>query len=649
MKKKFMRFLALASCVTLLTGCDSNALGGLGGKWNSFVEWGKGLLGLKQEEQKEEEKPQKEDEEEAPEQGPKKPDVKLDIFDLPEELLPGSVLDLDDYVTVSGTSESFKIELDASASQLASVEGHQISVVGEGVISFKVSVGEKSETLSFRSISNERKEFRSFMGELEGDKYIMQHVYVDSTTYQISIGGGMTHGQGYSFDEDFEQISETEYLPGGYVEGSDGKVYSYVLEEDQNQELVPHLKVYGNEPEDIADVTGGFAFDWEELEILGEDESYLQNDFVYVSHAKEDDVKSMLQISVDFADYGCKYVNTQIERFDLTAKDENDEEYDVQAYMIIPQILYNGEVRFWDLYVLYQEDDTTVDVMEEYVASSAVPQGLSFDMFASVLTMMSSGEFTLSTDYGLYLGNTKLTPEQGAALFTAGTVGAAFAEASGTVNAYVTSTQIHVEEVGLEEYSTGLILGEDGNVYSYSFVEGEGEEPGKFVAEATPYQSFAEFDPEENFTFLNKNTVLVDPQTAEEFHIYDSIFVNDVMTVPYDENYPGFYICDASFAGATSMDLLSYLLYYSTPVLGEDERYGLGDIFYMMAYYDFLSDLEVHVTFLIDTSTSNVYYAEISASMILTSTSSGYVCWEFHTTFTDDQIPDTVVVTGLPA
>ena len=171
-----------------------------------------------------------------------------------------------------------------------------------------------------------------------------------------------------------------------------------------------------------------------------------------------------------------------------------------------------------------------------------------------------------------------------------------------------------------------------------------------FVAKATPCQSFAEFDPEENFTFLNKDTVLVDPESGEEFHIYDSIFVNDIVQVPYDAtNLPGFYICDASFAGKTSMDLLSYLLYYSTPVLGEEERYGLGDIFSMMAYYDFLSDLEVHVTFLIDVSTYDIYYTEISASMVLTSTAQGYVCWEFHTTFTDDQIPDTVVVTGLPA
>ena len=56
-KKRFMGLLALASCVTLLTGCESEAFFGLGKYVNQVADWGTGLLeklGLKEAEKKDE-------------------------------------------------------------------------------------------------------------------------------------------------------------------------------------------------------------------------------------------------------------------------------------------------------------------------------------------------------------------------------------------------------------------------------------------------------------------------------------------------------------------------------------------------------------------------------------------------------------------
>ena len=153
-KGKLFRFLSIASCAVLLTGCESDALWGLGGKWNSFVDWFKDLVGIKKEESKEEEK--KEDTPETPEEEPKVMptiETRLVVDELPSEVLVDEEIDFDDYVSVYGSSASYTVALaDEASAEIASVEGHKLTVTGEGTVSYKVSVDGKSQSGSFDTI-----------------------------------------------------------------------------------------------------------------------------------------------------------------------------------------------------------------------------------------------------------------------------------------------------------------------------------------------------------------------------------------------------------------------------------------------------------------------------------------------------------------
>ena len=151
-KKRFMGLLALASCVTLLTGCESNAFFGLGKYVNQVGDGFNGILeklGLKKAEQKEE-KQSEEEKQQSGEQGgeqqgggeqeqPATPT--LTVAELPAKLDVRESLDLDQYVTITNL-ESYSVELASESANLASLEGHVLTALGEGEIKFTVSAGE---------------------------------------------------------------------------------------------------------------------------------------------------------------------------------------------------------------------------------------------------------------------------------------------------------------------------------------------------------------------------------------------------------------------------------------------------------------------------------------------------------------------------
>ena len=640
--KRFMGLLALASCVTLLTGCNSNAMFGLGAKWNQFVDWGKGLLGLKQEEQK------KSDEEPAPEE-PSRPDVKIELMDLPEEARPGSVLDLDDYVTIYGTTEDFSIELSDSSKDLASVEGHKVTILAEGELSFTITVGGQSKEVSLSTIYPEKKAFIAWSENLK-DNYIGYHFEADEDTETWGFANGIiAHGAKYSYNEHFDEDDSKNPITGGYYEDPNGDVYTYKMEEVQGsgseKEYAPHFMFVGDEPASIKDIAGPFNIDYRLLECsTDEDEIWFGGDYTLFFPAdaagkNEAAVDAILQIPYKFDDIGYEYFGTRIEEIHFSVTDDQQNVTEKVGFVMIPLITYQGTHYYWGDFVtvIVQESDHTVAFMDAIVDELYIPESLPLKPFTDAVDEFVTEEsFILSTEYGVYKKNgTKYTAQQASALFNEGTIGASFCEAIGTVNGFVTPTQIHVEEVGLEKYSYGLVL-KDSKAYTYEYVEAEQEQAqGGFVASATPNTSFAQFDPEDNYTFLNSATTFIDAETGTQFGLYDTIFVNEVVESAVTvSGHPNAKLHKASFSGASAFSLLSYLMYYSVPELGETERNGLGDIFYMMYYYyyvgyvNFFAEMDVSMSYVADDD--GVISASIDGSVVLNSANDS---WQFHTTF----------------
>ena len=177
-KKRLTGILALASCVTLLTGCNPDALWGLGKYWNQVADGTVGFfndiavkLGLK----KAEEKGEKKDEEEKKEdegkeqQGGGEEEQKVPsmvVADLPARLEVGEELDLDQYVTLQNASDYQVVVADASA-QLASVQGHVLTATGEGTINFTVKCGELSKACTIEGFRGSREALINYFDGVE--------------------------------------------------------------------------------------------------------------------------------------------------------------------------------------------------------------------------------------------------------------------------------------------------------------------------------------------------------------------------------------------------------------------------------------------------------------------------------------------------
>ena len=485
-KTKLKGFLALASCAMLLTGCESDALGGLGGKWNSFTDWFKGLVGIKTEDKKSDEPADsgKEDTPSTPEEPEEEPvvipeiEVKLDVSELPSELLVGEELDFDEYVSVFGTSTPYSVSLSDESKEFASLDGHVLTVTGEGSVEYTISVEKESKEGSFETIEELRRDFREFSKTIKDD-YVVFHLDYDLDTDRVSRGGAMKHTENYTFDEYFQEDDEGNYIPGGYVE-VDEEVYGYIFNEESELEF----KKYGTEPGSLSDITGSFSIKPSELQVLhGTEEEnggagLFSKDalFLPASNANASKVNKMLQGQSDISKYGYSFAGAYIEDFgSLTYVDEETgAKEDRAVFSIVPTFVSSQSTKpspFIDmLYIVVQDSDVNVAALDEFVASGVAPHGLDFSYFESVIDYYASqSSFTVDTAYGCYIDDQALSMYQA---YLAGFSGL-FYSSTGEVKAYVTPDQIHTEEVGMEYLSFGYVVGEDDKVYSYSYVADE--------------------------------------------------------------------------------------------------------------------------------------------------------------------------------
>jgi hypothetical protein len=462
MKKiKLIGAFALASCV-MLSGCDNS--------------------------KKEEPSP-------TPGPGPA-PEAGIVVGDLPDHVIVGQEYDLDQYVTVTNTESSFTITFSDDSLDLVTVDGHKVTPVGEGDISFTVSVDGKSATGSITSIYQVREDFAKF-SEGIGHDYVIYY-YPDSQE-QVSLDV-MFHTSDYLYDEQFdyevvgydeEGYPDVEYYPGGYAE-IDGKVYSYLLEEvpgeteEDEPEFVPHFMINGDEPASIADITGAYDVDASKLAVLTYDVTaattpwYVFNEEVLLmpktDTASFDKIRPMIQFFDDFEDYGCTYEGTLIQSCDIEGTNEQGEEVVTPGFAFAPIVSDESGVNVWNIYIVTHES-ATLEEMDAFIASEETPVGKDLSSFVDIIDALVTGEFNVSIQYGSYIGDS-LVSQSMAAYYKLPLGG----DCTGVVNYYVSESQIHVEEVGMEDVSFGFIKGADDKIYSYGdYEEEEGPEPSPVV------------------------------------------------------------------------------------------------------------------------------------------------------------------------
>ena len=245
-KKRFMGLLALASCVTLLTGCESNAFFGLGKYVNQVGDGFNGILeklGLKKAEQKEE-KQSEEEKQQSGEQGgeqqqgggeqeqPATPT--LTVAELPAKLDVRESLDLDQYVTITNL-ESYSVELASESANLASLEGHVLTTVGEGEIKFTVSAGELSKACSVSCVSSVREFLIEQFNEAKNRYSVVEFSY-DQANDEYYVSDYVVHSSRYLLTKYFAYDANQNIVPGGWLSFDDEDLFKFTVEENAQGE-----------------------------------------------------------------------------------------------------------------------------------------------------------------------------------------------------------------------------------------------------------------------------------------------------------------------------------------------------------------------------------------------------------------------------
>lgn len=416
-KKRFMKLLALASCVTLLTGCESEAFFGLGKYVNQVGDSFNNILvklGLKDEEKKEQkdseqEQQQGEQGEQGGEQGggeqeqPKTP--KLEVAELPEKMDVREELDLDDYVTLTNL-ESYSVELDSSSANLASVEGHKLTTLDEGEIAFTVSAGELSQKCSVSCVSATREFLVEAFGAAKNRYTVLSYDYDNND--QLYVDDYYVHSENYILTQYFDYDANQNIVPGGWLTFGDDDVFQYTVEENASgddevvlgqQKSAVYMDVYNPEIE-VDYYFGDHAhFEYDEQY----DEKLICLDSAASMYwAQETIMRYQGEVTGTSATYYFDEFQFVLGEYEDQTTGETEQYLEWYAYVVAEgttdQLLFGfGEILFGD--------DAGDDLLDAYCVPANKPEAI--DYWNYFHPQLGLGDFFIS-DESLYLPATGL-------------------------------------------------------------------------------------------------------------------------------------------------------------------------------------------------------------------------------------------------
>ena len=415
-KKRFMKLLALASCVTLLTGCESEAFFGLGKYVNKVGDSFNGILeklGLKDPEKKEEK--QSEEGQQSGEQGGEEQQgggeeeqktPTMVVAELPEKLEVGEALDLGEYVTLTNLDD-FTVELAANSASLAGVEGHVLTAKGEGNISFTIKAGSLSQACSVVGFRTSREALINYFKGV-GKQYTVQLYgpqFDDNDQFTgWALEDVLFHNDNYvlsyfGWDED----DQGNPIAGGFLKfGADAEQgYMFELGEENGDEVV----VVGNQTSFyyLDNYNPDFGVDFSKAAYQYDEDE--KTDLYVITG---NDAKWFAQESLFMAngavgkDSSGNYV--YIDRVEFTIYDEADPgdepELAVDAYAYYT---YGGESYISTIATLYTDPNYVgYELLDEFCVPANEPAGVDNWFFMDSLFggtgAVGLGDFFLSPD-----------------------------------------------------------------------------------------------------------------------------------------------------------------------------------------------------------------------------------------------------------
>ena len=413
-KKRLTGILALASCVTLLTGCNPDALWGLGKYWNQVADGTVGFfndiavkLGLKEAEKKDEKKEEEQKQEGEGEQQHEEEKVpSMVVADLPAKLEVGQELDLDEYVTLENASE-YEVVLATASADLASVQGHVLTALGEGTISFTIKCGELSKACTIEGFRGSREALINYFDGVENRYSVV--VYQEEQTageetpddetddeYDWLVADVLFHDTNYILSLgqwDSDEVTG-EAIPGGFLRfGEDAEeCYTYTLvEDDQGNESVELDRELGLVYFEAYNPS--FGVDFAEAEYEYDEQFDLDLYVIEGNDAKWFAEESLLVPGGAFGSQG----QYPVDRVEFNIYDEAEEgepeSLAVDAYVYVT---FQGQEELVEIATLYTDEESVgYPLLQEYCVAENKPQGVDYWNYFGAYGL---GDFFLAED-----------------------------------------------------------------------------------------------------------------------------------------------------------------------------------------------------------------------------------------------------------
>lgn len=585
-------------------------------------------------------------------------DIKIEIKDIPTDLLVGSTIDLKDYITVSGGEGGYSINFDDdSFSKITRLSSTELQLDSAGSIKFTVDYSGKSVEgiipVGSKLLSN-------FLNDSKDVKYNYSLIGYDDYGYPTWLNFGEKYYADYCFSDD-----GTYYIPGGYLEAEDGNIYTFVYNEDWDG---LEFSLTGNEPDDLS----LYSMKFEDLSIpkdgyeaKSEIDETTGEAFEYLTYSKNDNgeldklVENFFGYDVaGLRDLGYEPAYLYVAEDALQGYTESGEDLPAYYFNMMVTDASGKEWLLGEYDVAFADDAFFDDVVIDFIDSKEAPKSKYQFNVADVATACDAHNFKI--DYSCSWYNAQVSDDQTELIrgkklssnpfvdsSTTGKYINEYLNATSEFSAYVTENQTFVENPSDNKH--GMIQREEGHGWTYSY-DGDTETyKGTKDTEFDLYHE-ANYNHFDNYSFLSGADL-------GEGGVYDTFFVNDFSSSTKSGVTTNTYY----LTGKSSSDLF-YVLFagavadgYIDWYVSEDDpnAYKFSDVntLSLVAEFLYVQGMEVYLdTVITETIVDNKVtgmYVEYTWIDAVQSTS-GYAYYEYvmsaNITFGGAEIPSGVDV-----
>ena len=326
----------------------------------------------------------------------------------------GTEVNLDDYINlfdgnsnkITPSDVNYTVSFN-TGSDIATLNGHKLTVNSEGTISLRIQNGAQDDnvkaTLSLTGVSAIKKKFYNDTKNIVKN-YTVEDLAVDSTGYlEVDDNGfigaqtGVVHNEEYI---SFLQGGTSGYL--GYLTGADNEVYYYTMDDRFGTNLNVQAGPTGNE---LTDFYVGADFPISALTDVTTSKDDDGNEVLVLStEASENFIKYGLGYSMSgISNAGYTITNAEIDYQTVSYYDQDGKKVITEAPIIYTYVTKSTSTLLLSASILEVGDNVGVASVESYISTQGQPDAIADPCIQKAIDSIVAGKnYTVEETFGWF-------------------------------------------------------------------------------------------------------------------------------------------------------------------------------------------------------------------------------------------------------